>query len=276
MEDVLLYHELIQKMRTFFLNRNFIEVPAATSLSILAACENPFSIVTYNLTDENSNDIIFPLQQTGQMELEKMLLANPKLDGVFCITTSYRDEKNPISHRHKKVFKMFEFEAKGDMNDLINLEKELLNYLGFGTPIEVNYEDICSEYGNVPILEDEHEARMWKEKGPVISLQNFPLRTSPFWNMKEGDDGTYNKVDVILYGVETIGSAARSCDKETMKKLFYEISDGGYAGKLFELFGKERVEIELDEFLQYDFFNRFGAGIGISRLIRAYKLLKGL
>jgi aspartyl/asparaginyl-tRNA synthetase len=263
-------------MRTFFLNRNFIEVPAATSLSILAACENPFSIVTYNLTDENSNDIIFPLQQTGQMELEKMLLANPKLDGVFCITTSYRDEKNPISHRHKKVFKMFEFEAKGDMNDLINLEKELLNYLGFGTPIEVNYEDICSEYGNVPILEDEHEARMWKEKGPVISLQNFPLRTSPFWNMKEGDDGTYNKVDVILYGVETIGSAARSCDKETMKKLFYEISDGGYAGKLFELFGKERVEIELDEFLQYDFFNRFGAGIGISRLIRAYKLLKGL
>jgi hypothetical protein len=94
--------------------------------------------------------------------------------------------------------------------------------------------------------------------------------------MKEGNDGTFNKVDVILYGVETIGSAARSCDKETMKKLFYEISDGGYSGKLFELFGKERVEKELEEFLKYDFFNRFGAGIGMSRLIRAYKLLKGI
>ena len=172
---------------------------------------------------------------------------------------------------------MFEFESKGTMEDLIKLEGDLLAHLGFGDEmVQVNYDDVCEEYGNVPILEDEHESRMWKEKGNVISLQNFPIRTSPFWNMKHKGDGIFSKVDVILYGQETIGSAERSTDKEEMRKLFYSITDGGYSEKLFELFGKERVEKELEEFLSFDFFPRFGAGIGLTRMARAYELNKGL
>jgi len=67
--------------------------------------------------------------------------------------------------------------------------------------------------------------------------------------MYRNENGTFNKIDVILYGQETIGSAERSSDVKIMRELFYSISDGGYAGKLFELFGKERVEKELEEFL---------------------------
>ncbi len=40
---------------------------------------------------------------------------------------------------------------------------------------------VCEEYGGVQILENEHETRMWEEKGSVVSLQNFPYRTNPFW-----------------------------------------------------------------------------------------------
>ena len=40
---------------------------------------------------------------------------------------------------------------------------------------------------------------------------------------------------------------------------------------MFDLFGKDRVEVELDEFLNYDFFPRFGGGIGITRIISAMK-----
>ena len=126
----------------------------------------------------------------------------------------------------------------------------------------------------VQILEDEHESRMWKEKGTVVSLQNFPERTSPFWNMRCKGNGLYNKIDVIMYGQETIGSAERSCDTVEMRATFYSISEGGYAAKLFELFGKERVEAELEEFLRFDFFPRFGGGIGLTRLARAWKLLQ--
>ena len=51
--------------------------------------------------------------------------------------------------------------------------------------------------------------------------------------------------------------------------MFHTISDGMYANLLFKLFGKERVEKELDEFLNFDFFPRFGGGIGVTRMISA-------
>ena len=262
------YHKLVKKMRQFFLERNYKEVPTQSRLSILAACENPHSIVKYEFDGQE-----WPLPQTGQMWLEYELLKNPEWDGVFCISTSYRDEKTPIEGRHSKVFPMFEFESKGDMTTLIQLEKDLLEYLGFDTPIEKNYDDLCEEYGGVEILENEHEQRMWNELGSSVSLQHFPLRTHPFWNMKHDNNGIFNKVDVILFGQETIGSAERSCDVEKMKEMFYTIENGGYANKLFELFGQERVEKELNDFLSFEFFPRFGGGIGMTRLARAYELM---
>ena len=208
------------------------------------------------------------------MWLEYELLKNPEWDGVFCISTSYREEKNPIPGRHELIFPMFEFESKGGMDKLLQLESELLEHLGFDEPIEVNYDDVCEEYGGVSILEDEHESKMWKEKGSVVSLQYFPRRTNPFWNMKNKDGVIFNKVDVILYGQETIGSAERSCDVEKMREMFYSIEDGKYCAKLFELFGKDRVEKELNDFLSHKFFPRFGGGIGMTRMARAYELLK--
>jgi len=267
MKNTETYNELVQKMRTFFQNKGFKEVPTQSRLSILAACENPHSITTFNYQGE-----VWPLPQTGQMWLEYELLKNPEWNGVYCISTSYRQEKDPIPGRHELIFPMFEFESKGGMKEMLKLESELLDYLGFDTPIEVNYDDVCEEYGGVPILENEHETRMWKEKGSVVSLQNFPYRTNPFWNMRESENKIFNKVDVILYGQETIGSAERSSNVEEMRNNFYTIENGGYSSKLFELFGKERVEKELEEFLSHDFFPRFGGGIGMTRLARAYEL----
>ena len=91
--------------------------------------------------------------------------------------------------------------------------------------------------------------------------------------MLQHDDGKHaKKVDVIIHGIETIGSAQRSSDVDEMRKQFYNISDGNYANILFSNFTKERVEKELDEFLSFDFFERSGGGIGVTRMIRALKL----
>jgi len=269
MKNTKIYDELVQKMREFFLKRGFVEVPTQSRLSILAACENPHSVKTFEY-----GGLMWPLPQTGQMWLEYELLKNPEWEGVFCISTSYREEKNPIPGRHELIFPMFEFESKGGIQEMLKLESELLEWLGFEEPVSVKYDDVCEEYGGVPILENEHEQRMWDEKGSVVSLQYFPRRTNPFWNMKNKDGEIFNKVDVILYGQETIGSAERSCDVDKMREMFYTIEDGGYSAKLFELFGKERVEKELEEFLSFRFFPRFGGGIGMTRLARAYQLMK--
>jgi aspartyl/asparaginyl-tRNA synthetase len=116
------------------------------------------------------------------------------------------------------------------------------------------------------------ETQMETDFGSVISLEKFPRRTHPFWNMKHAKDGIYNKIDLILHGVETIGSAERATEAKEMYESFLNISDGNYSRLLFKAFGKERVMRELDEYLALPFFPRFGAGIGITRLVRAMQL----
>ena len=260
------YNSLVQKLREFFLHKGFVEVPVQSRLSILAACEDPFTVEQFNWSNE-----VWPLPQTGQMWLEYELLKNPDFPGVFCISTSYRNEPNPIPGRHETIFPMFEFETKGTMSDLIKLESELLHYLDLPLPSLHNYEDLAIHYG-VDIIETEHEGKMCEEYGEATIIQNFPERTSPFWNMKHDKDGIFNKVDVILYGQETIGSAERATSIEEMRYYFDTISEGGYKKKLYDLFGKERVEKELDEYFDNEFFPRFGGGIGVTRLIRALKM----
>jgi aspartyl/asparaginyl-tRNA synthetase len=82
------------------------------------------------------------------------------------------------------------------------------------------------------------------------------------------------KCDVIMNGVETIGSAERSCDVDDMRERFYSIMGGQYAKDLFALFGKERTEAELESFFQHTFVPRSGAGIGVTRMIKACKAAK--
>ena len=262
------YHTTVSTLRSFFLARGFLEINTQARQSILAACEDPATIATYTFAKT-----LWPLPQTGQMWLEYELLKNPDVPGLFCMTTSYRDEPNPIPERHLNIFSMFEFETQGTMADLELLIYDLCSYLKLDDPANFktgSYDNIATHYG-VNEIKAPDEMKLWHDFGPVFLLQYFPFYTSPFFNMKkEGDHA--KKIDTILYGMETIGSAERSCDVDEMRELFYTISNGGYSLKLFELFGKERVEKELNEFLSLDFFPRFGGGIGTTRLIRAITL----
>jgi aspartyl/asparaginyl-tRNA synthetase len=262
------FNQCVNRMREFFLKKNFVEVHTQNALSILAACEDPSTISTYQYAGK-----VWPLPQTGQMWLEEVLLDNPDLPGVFCVSTSYRNEPNPVPGRHDLIFPMFEFESKGNMNDLQTLEVELLDHLGFdktnGIYPEGDYLDVAKKY-KTPEVEHEHEMKLKEDYGPVYFLKNFPFYTSPFWNMKaDFTTNNSNKIDVILHGVETIGSAERSTDKDEMKEMFYTISDGEYKDILYTNFSKERVDAELNKFLEYDFFPRYGGGIGVTRMISA-------
>jgi aspartyl/asparaginyl-tRNA synthetase len=265
------YSKVVQKLRDFFLKKNYNEVHTQSRLSILAACEDPETIATFTYGGQ-----VWPLPQTGQMWLEYELLRNPEAEGFFSVGTSFRNEPNPVPGRHEKIFPMFEFEIKGGLDKLLEMERELLEHLGFGPKESFpgdDYDNISKHYG-VDELENEHEDLLCKEHGPVYFIEMFPNKTSPFWNMRQSPTrkGLANKVDVILHGMETIGSAERSTSVEEMRNQFYNISDGGYANILFSNFTKERVEKELDEFLSFDFFERSGGGIGLTRLIRAMKL----
>ena len=253
-------------LRSFFLEKGFEEVHTQNRLSILAACEDPFNVAVYEYAGQR-----WPLPQTGQMWLEYELLTKPKSKGFFCVSTSYRQEPNAIPGRHDIIFPMFEFEMPGDINDLKKMEYELVEYLGFDKPDERTYEawqrhfhlDADAE------LEASHEQSMYNNFGSCM-ITDFPEFTSPFWNMSRYDNGVHSKIiDVILGGMETIGSAERSTDVEQMRDTFHSITEGSYANLLFELFGKDRGEAELEEFFKYEFFPRVGGGIGMTRMIAA-------
>ena len=253
-------------LRSFFMDKGFEEVHTQNRLSILAACEDPFNVATYNYAGN-----VWPLPQTGQMWLEYELLTKPSSKGFFCVSTSYRQEPNAIPGRHDIIFPMFEFEMPGSVNDLKAMEYELVEYLGFGSLTEKTYGEWQEHFGIGADVEmdADHELAMEAEFGQTI-ITNFPELTSPFWNMARNDDGnTAKKMDVILGGMETIGSAERSCDVDMMRDTFHSITDGAYSELLFKLFGKERVQAELEEFLQHDFFQRVGGGIGLTRMIAA-------
>jgi aspartyl/asparaginyl-tRNA synthetase len=276
------YNYVVKKLREFFLARDFIEVSTQNRLSILAACEDPFNVACFDYAGSK-----WPLPQTGQMWLEYELLKNPNIAGYFCLTTSYRMEKNPVEGRHDIIFPLFEFEMKGGMEALIKMEEDLLAHLGYdaGKFMRGRYTDIAKEMGTVE-LEHEHETRLYTEKSPTYFITDFPEFTDPFWNMKrararegegEGEvdavgDGTAKKVDVILSGQETIGSAEREDSKEEMLKRFKTIMGGDYSEKLYELFGVERTDAEMKDYLDFDFFERCGGGIGVTRLIRSMRL----
>jgi aspartyl/asparaginyl-tRNA synthetase len=205
------------------------------------------------------------------MWLEHELLSSPDSKGFFCVSTSYRQEPNAIPGRHDIIFPMFEFEMPGSIDDLKAMEYELCEYLGFGNITEKTYRDWQEHYGLdwIKEMDAEHELKMAADFGQTM-ITDFPEMTSPFWNMSRNDGGgTSKKIDVILGGMETIGSAERSCAVDMMRNTFHTITDGAYSELLFKLFGKERVVAELEKFLEFDFFQRVGGGIGITRMIPA-------
>lgn len=255
-------------LRSFFLSRGFEEVHTQNRLSILAACEDPENVATYNYEGQ-----VWPLPQTGQMWLEYELLTRPSSKGFFCVSTSYRQEPNAIPGRHDTIFPMFEFEMPGTIADLKLMEFQLCNYLGFDLLTEKTYEEWQKHYNVEGELEAEHETQMFNDYRSCM-ITNFPEFTSPFWNMSRNENGTSKKIDVILGGMETIGSAERSCDVEQMRDTFHTISNGEYAGLINQLFGKDRVEDELEKFLEFDFIPRTGGGIGLTRMISALNTIK--
>jgi aspartyl/asparaginyl-tRNA synthetase len=272
----------MQKLREFCYKEGLSEVYTQGSLNNLKACEDPNNMGTFGYQGK-----VWSLPQTGQMELEIYMLhhgADKYPNGLFCQTTSYRNEPNPNPERHDLIFPMFEVELVGDMDQMMAWHTRLLKHLGFPTQADgtypvISYLEAAKKYG-VKELDHEHEERLCKDlNSPVVFLTDFPQYTSPFWNMsrytdKFDDDGIplSKKVDILIHGVETIGSAERSTDVNGMRDEFHTISDGAYARTLYQHFTKERIEKELEDFLKFNFFTRSGFGIGVTRLIRGMRM----
>jgi len=260
--DMKEYSIVVKKMRNFFELKGWYEVHTQNKLSILSVGRNTNTISTYNYAGE-----VWPLSQSVQIWLEKELLSNPDVPGVFCLSNSYINELNAFSGCQDRILPILEFEMRGNIDKVKILEIELLEYLGFGEKISFVYKD----YRELD-KESEEEEKMINEVGQVVFLENCPNSTEPGWNMMQNtDDGNINKIDVLLHGIETIYAIEKSTSKEDMRKQFYNVNEGNYANILFSNFTKDRVVTELDDFLRYDMVDRCGGGIEVNKIINAMK-----
>ena len=262
---------VVIKLREFFRSKGFVEVHTQNRLSILAACEDPSTMTTYNYAGQE-----WPLPQTGQMWLEYELLKNPEYKGVFSLGISTRNEPKADFVRRHQTFPMLEFEGRGTFEDLVSAHRDLFMTFGFEEKdiVEVEYERAAAHFGVREIGDAEEAALSAYTGGKVNLLSHFPMHTNPFWNMEVDDaTGLAMKIDVVG-SEETVGSAVRSCRPDVMRECFRTIEDGEYAATLFEKFGEERTMVELEEYLRLPFVidcvpqHRFGAGIGVIRLIK--------
>lgn len=263
-----LYHRVTRILRDFFNTRNFRSVYMQNGLSVIASCKDPKCVQTFDC-----NGDVWPLPQTGQLWLDCELLTrkpeNVTTKGYYCESTSYLKDPSPV----------FEFASTGDMGKLMDLETDLLRYMGYEKPLRISYLEaleMVNKHQETGVLSCEDREVLCEEHGPVVLLYNFPKRTEPHWNVKRDPTNAniYCKVDVLMHGMTTIDSAERSCDPDHMRHAFLSLSDGEFAGFLFNKFGKERTLRDLDEFLGCTFAPYCGAAIDIRRLMRSYELLQ--
>jgi aspartyl/asparaginyl-tRNA synthetase len=269
------YAYVVKKIRQYCDSQGLTECYLNDAPSTLSACEDPTNLHTYMW-----NGVKYALPQTSQMWLEHVLLSNPTSKGYYNICNSFRLEQNPVPNRHFDQFPLFEIEGPWSMEEMIQFQKGLLLELGIkpndsGEFPEIDYECACEIFNVDEIGHDEEMALCQFFQSPVVFLKHFPLRTSPFWNMKRQNDIAL-KVDVIIGNIqpmEVIGSSERSCNPDEMREMFKTISDGQYAQYLYDAFGQERIDKELDDYLSFHFFKRSGMGIGLNRLIYACQTL---
>ena len=281
------FDHYVRQMRSFFGDKmGFKEPYAQNRLSILAACEDPQTVSTF-MYRNNGELEVWSLPQTSQMWLEDILLRDPSLNGLHHLTTSYRSEdvrktapcdNDPylFKNRHKSIFDMYEFEALGGWEELKDTAEGLLRHLGFKDKrVDVDYDEACQLF-NVKTIEHPEEQALFKKYGSIVFLNRFNRASGPFMNMlRDTADGShYQKTDVLLFGMETLGTAARATNADYIREDFFSLAPG-YAERLFELFGKERTLEELDEYLRLPVhIPRYGGGIGGARLRRAMHLAK--
>jgi len=283
------FNYCVSKLRIFFMNRGFIEVYPNLIDSIPIINKNSKISKLYNF-----NKSIWSDNQIGQIWLDNILLDNPELNGCFRITTN--------SIKDQKDFPIFEFGSKGNIDNLLSLEKSLLNYMGFvkrnvkiknninnrvtekqefgrliGDKSEINflkkdylsidYLECLKKYG-VHKFEHIDENRLCGDHGDVFIIKNYPVDIKPLWNIKI-EDQTVKNINVLLHGKKTISSAEHSCDRETMKNLFKNQIG---IENLYNKFDKNIVNLELSEYFDKHFFPRCGGKIEITQMIHALKI----
>ena len=261
------FTDITKKLRRFFDKKGWVEVYTQNTLHLLSVHED-----TNILSNFNYDGMIWPLPQTAKITLDYELLKHSDWKGVFCLSTCFKNSSDQLDTSDNKIVPMYEFIMRGNMEDLIHIEAELLHYLGLGEIDQFVYKKYSTLLEKYDINELNNKL-IYDDIGSVVFLKEYPNDNSTFWNTKLATNKlTLKNINVIINGIKVIHSAEMSVNKEDMREQFNKMNNKNYTNILFSNYGKERVEKEVEDYLKLDFFTRAGGYIDITKFINIMKL----
>lgn len=294
--------KIIQEIREFFLERDFLEVETPMMQPIAGGAEAlPFK------THHNALDMDLFLRIAPELYLKRLVVGG--FERVFEINRSFRNEG--VSTRHNPEFTMIEFYwAYANYHDLMDLTEELYarlaNKICGGTTInyqgtEINLAgpwrrlkmlDALVEMGGVPkeILDDKEALLKWADEqhieitktgklGKVITklfeelveprliqptfVTDYPKEVSPLARGNDADPEFTERFEMFIGGREMCNGFSELNDPEDQRERFLDQVQKREAGD------EEAHQMDEDyvEALEYGLPPTAGEGIGIDRLV---------
>jgi lysyl-tRNA synthetase class 2 len=294
--------KIIQAIRTFLLDRDFLEVETPMMQPIPGGAEaTPF------ITHHNALGIDLFLRIAPELYLKRLVVGG--FERVFEINRNFRNEG--VSTRHNPEFTMLEFyQAYATYEHLMDLTEEMFRYVAMevlgsttisyqGDAIDLGAKwrrmslaSALEEYGGInPNLQNDREgllelAELKKinitktgHKGKIITklfdilvepkllqptfITGYPVEVSPLSRKSEADSSLTDRFELFIAGHEIANGFSELNDPDDQEKRFLQQTAEREAGD------KEAHYMDKDyiEALEYGMPPAAGEGIGIDRLV---------
>ena len=294
--------KIIQAIRTFFLDRDFLEVETPMMQPIPGGAEaTPF------ITHHNALGIDLFLRIAPELYLKRLVVGG--FERVFEINRNFRNEG--VSTRHNPEFTMLEFyQAYATYEHMMDLTEEMFRYVALnvvgtttisykGDAIDLGAKwrrmsltSALEEYGGVnPSLLNDREGLLelaaikkikitkTGRKGKIITklfdilvepkllqptfITGYPVEVSPLSRKSEADSNLTDRFELFIAGHEIANGFSELNDPDDQEKRFLQQTADREAGD------KEAHYMDKDyiEALEYGMPPTAGEGIGIDRLV---------
>jgi lysyl-tRNA synthetase class 2 len=292
----------VQAIRTFLLDRDFIEVETPMMQPIPGGAEaTPF------ITHHNALGIDLFLRIAPELYLKRLVVGG--FERVFEINRNFRNEG--VSTRHNPEFTMLEFyQAYATYEHMMDLTEDMFRYVALNVvgSTEISYQgnaidlgakwrrmslaSALEEYGGInPTLLNDREGLLelaakkninltkTGRKGKIITklfdilvepkllqptfITGYPVEVSPLSRKSEADSNLTDRFELFIAGHEIANGFSELNDPDDQEKRFLQQTAEREAGD------KEAHYMDRDyiEALEYGMPPTAGEGIGIDRLI---------
>jgi len=297
--------KIIQAIRTFLLDRDFLEVETPMMQPIPGGAEaTPF------ITHHNALGIDLFLRIAPELYLKRLIVGG--FERVFEINRNFRNEG--VSARHNPEFTMLEFyQAYATYEHMMDLTEEMFRYVAMdvvgsttisyqGNAIDLGSKwrrmslaSALEEYGGInPSLLNDREGLLelaaikkikitkTGRKGKIITklfdilvepkllqptfITGYPVEVSPLSRKSEADSNLTDRFELFIAGHEIANGFSELNDPDDQEKRFLQQTADREAGD------EEAHYMDKDyiEALEYGMPPAAGEGIGIDRLVMLF------